>query len=140
MREIDFLDAVGRIDDKFIEECITYRPQNRASVWIKRVSAVAACFLIAVAAVFIVDYAKHPQIIDENGFYIEDGVLLRYTGAETEVILPDSVETVANFAFLENKNAKEIQVVHLGASVKSVEANAFAGPTMTTLRPIFSRI
>ena len=127
MREIDFLDAVGRIDDKFIEECITYRPQNRAVVWMRRAGAIAACLLIAVAAVLIVNYAKQPQIIDENGFYIENGVLLRYTGADTEVTLPDSVESVADFAFLENENAKEIRVVRLGASTKVVEANAFAG-------------
>lgn len=127
MREVDFLDAVGRVDEKFVDECFTYVPHRKMNVWIKRLGAVAACFAVFVAAVFIVNLAKQPTIIDENGFYIENGVLLRYTGTETDVTIPETVESVADFAFLENANAKEIEVVRLGASVKTVGANAFAG-------------
>ncbi len=127
MREIDFLDAVGRVDEKFVDECLTYVPPRKMNVWLRRASALAACFAAIVATVLIVNHINQPKIIDENGFYIENGVLLRYTGAETDITLPETVESVADFAFLENKNAKEIQVVRLGASVKTVEANAFAG-------------
>ncbi len=127
MREVDFLDAVGRVDEKFVDECVTYVPPRRLNVWVKRVGAIAACFAVVIAAVLIAIRANQPKIIDENGFYIENGVLLRYTGAETDITLPETVESVADFAFLENKNAKKIKVVRLGASVKAVKANAFAG-------------
>ncbi len=127
MREIDFLDAVGRVDEKFVDECLAFVPPKKVNVWIGHMGALAACFVAVIAAVIALNHVNQPKIINENGFYIENGVLLRYTGAETDVVLPDAVETVADFAFLENENAKNIQVVRLGASVKVVEANAFAG-------------
>lgn len=127
MREVDFLEAVGKVDEKFINECVNYVLPKKMNVWLRRVGAVAACFAVVIAAVLIVKLTNQPKIIDENGFYIENGVLLRYTGAETDITLPETVESVADFAFLENKNAKKIEVVRLGASVKVVEANAFAG-------------
>ncbi|MBR3922692.1 MAG: leucine-rich repeat protein, partial [Kiritimatiellae bacterium] len=127
MKEIDFLDAVGRVDKQYIEECITYKPPKRMNVWIKRMSAIAACFMVIIGAVLIVNHMNQPVIIDENGFYIENGVLLRYTGSETDVTIPEEVETIADFTFLENKNASKIEIVRLGASVQKVETNAFAG-------------
>ena len=127
MKEIDFLDAVGRVDKKYIEECITYTPPKRMNVWIKRMSAIAACFLVIIGAVLIINHLNQPVIIDENGFYIENGVLLRYTGSETDVTIPEEVETIADFTFLENTNRTKIEVVRLGASVQKVETNAFAG-------------
>ncbi len=132
MKEIDFLDAVGRVDRKYIEECITYTPPKKLNVWVKRISAIAACFLVVMGAILIVNHMNQagisdPVIIDENGFYIENGVLLKYTGSETDITIPEEVETIADFTFLENTNASKIEVVRLGASVQKVETNAFAG-------------
>lgn len=127
MREIDFLDAVGKVDKKYVEECITYKPPKKINVWIKRISAAVACFLLAIASIIAVRNINQATIIEENGFYIENGVLLKYTGDETDVTIPEAVETIADFAFLENKEATKIQIVRLGASVKKVETNAFAG-------------
>lgn len=127
MKEIDFLDAVGRVDKKYIEECITYTPPKQMNVWIRRMSTIAACFLVVIGAVLIINHLNQPVIIDENGFYIENGVLLKYTGSETDVTIPEEVETIADFTFLENTNRTKIEVVRLGASVQKVETNAFAG-------------
>ena len=127
MKEIDFLDAVGRVDKLYIEECITYKPPKKMNMWIKRMSAIAACFMVIIGTVLIVNHMNQPVIIDENGFYIENGVLLRYTGSETDVTIPEEVETIADYTFLENANRKKIEVVRLGASVQTVETNAFAG-------------
>lgn len=87
----------------------------------------AACFLFIIGAVLIINHLNPPVIIDENGFYIEDGVLLRYTGSETDVTITEEVETIADFTFLENTNRTKIEVVRLGAGVQKVEINAFAG-------------
>ena len=127
MKEIDFLDAVGRVDKLYIEECITYKPPKKMNVWIKRMSATAACFVLVIAVVLVVSHMNQPVIIDENGFYIEDGVLLRYTGSETDITIPEEVETIADYTFLENANANKIEVVRLGTNVQKVEVNAFAG-------------
>ena len=132
MKEIDFLDAVGRVNKQYIEECITYKPPTKMNVWIKRMSAIAACFLVVMGAILIVNHMNQagisdPVIIDENGFYIENGVLLKYTGAETDITIPEEVEIIADYTFLENTNASKIEVVRLGAGVQKVETNAFAG-------------
>ena len=127
MREIDFLDAVGKVDKRYIEECITYKPPKKVNLWIKSISAVAACFVMVIAAVLIVNHRNQPVVIDENGFHIEDGVLLSYTGSETDVTIPEEVKTIADFTFLSNQNANKIEVVRLGTSVQKVEVNAFAG-------------
>lgn len=127
MKEIDFLDAVGKVDQKYIEECITYKAPKKTNVWIKRISAAAACLLLVIGAVLVVHHMKQPVIIDENGFYIEDGVLLRYSGSETDITIPEKVETIADFAFLANTNRQKIEIVRLGTNVQTVEVNAFAG-------------
>ena len=61
---------------------------------------------------------NRPVIINENGFYIEDGVLLRYTGSETDITIPDEVNTIADYSFLENTNREKIEIVRLGANKK----------------------
>ncbi len=126
MREVDFLEAVGKVDGKYIEECITYKKPN-IGAWARGIAAVAASVVLVVGAVLVARQMRSPVIIDENGFYIEDGVLTSYTGNETDITLPESVIKVADFAFMDNENAKNIEIVRLGASVETVEANAFAG-------------
>ncbi len=125
MKEIDFLDAVGRVNTKYIEECITYKPRT-ARVWIRTAAAIAACLAIAIG-IFALTRPASPVIIDENGFYIENGVLLRYSGTETDVTVPDSVTAIADYAFKDNANAAKITVVRLGTNVTTVETNALAG-------------
>ncbi len=127
MREIDFLEAVGKVNPKYIDECITYQPPNRLNVMIKRIGAVAACFMVVIAAIFMTTHMNRPVIINKNGFYIEDGVLLRYTGSETDITIPEEVKTIADYSFLENTNREKIEIVRLGAGVRTVETNAFAG-------------
>ncbi len=127
MREIDFLEAVGKVDEKHIVECIEYKPLSSAKKRIRAVVGIAASLMLVIGAIFAVNRMNAPVIIDENGFYIENGVLLSYTGSETDVTLPEEVKKVADFAFMDNDNANKIEVVRLGASVETVEANAFAG-------------
>jgi len=123
MREVDFLDAVGRVDARHIEECVTYRP-NRTKRWIALCASAAAVLIAVVVALGV---PRGPAIIDRDGFYIEDGVLLSYSGSETDVTIPDEVEVIADYAFLSNKNSGSIEVVRLGGLVEKVESNAFAG-------------
>ncbi|MBQ3066124.1 MAG: leucine-rich repeat domain-containing protein [Clostridia bacterium] len=127
MKEIDFLDAVGRVDRQYMEECMTYQPRSALRIWTGRIGTAAACLLFMVAVILLANHMNQPFIIDANGFYIEDGVLLRYTGEETDITIPDEVKAIADFTFLENQNAERIEVVRLGKSVQTVEANAFAG-------------
>ena len=126
MREIDFLDAVGKVDEKYIEECISYKSIGNIR-WIKSVSAVAASFAFIIAAVLVIIHINQPVIIDENGFYIKDGVLLSYTGENTDVTIPETVKTIADYTFFSSENAKNIKTICIGANVQNIEVNAFAG-------------
>ena len=126
MREIDFLDAVGKVDEKYIEECISYKSIGNIR-WIKSVSAVAASFAFIIAAVLVIIHINQPVIINENGFYIKDGVLLSYTGDNTDVTIPETVKTIADYTFFSSENAKNIKTICIGANVQNIEVNAFAG-------------
>lgn len=80
---------------------------------------------LAVALTLVREHA--PVIIEENGFYIEDGVLQSYSGSDTEVILPEAVIAIADYAFRDNAARETITTVTLGKNVQTVGANAFAG-------------
>ncbi|MBE6631765.1 MAG: leucine-rich repeat domain-containing protein [Ruminococcaceae bacterium] len=127
MNITDFLDAVGRVDRKYVEECIVYTQPKKMNSVIMKIGAVAASFAILITALWIACRDTTPVIIEENGFYIKDGVLLNYEGTETDVFIPDAVETIADFAFLNNSNAEKIETIRLGADLKNIENNAFAG-------------
>lgn len=55
---------------------------------------------------------------------IKDGVLVNYTGKETEVEIPNGVIRIARYAFFNNKTIEKIVVP---ASVKIIESYAFSG-------------
>ena len=63
------------------------------------------------------------------GFEIEDGVLTKYTGDETEVVIPEGVVTIGKNAFYENKKITEIVMPD---SVIKIDSNAFEGYTSLT--------
>jgi len=136
MTEMDFLNALGKVDAKYIEECITYEKKSEKkpfiyNKWIKYGSMVAACFVLIVATVFVINYSRTEvppvTVIEENGFRIENGVLVQYTGDEKEVAIPEAVKEIADFTFLSNENVGQIEVVKLSASVQKINKNAFAG-------------
>lgn len=58
---------------------------------------------------------------DSGGFIIQDKTLIRYKGKNPEVVVPDSVEKIADSAFA---NAK-IQSVVIPDSVREIEKKAF---------------
>ena len=125
MRGSELLDKFAFVEDKYIDEAADVRPRR---VRIGRLSAIAAaCVLCVLAAVLVFTQPHTPVIIDENGFYIEDGVLKRYSGSDTDVVFPEAVTAVADYAFRDNESRAAIATVTLGKNVKTVGANAFAG-------------
>lgn len=136
MTEMDFLNALGKVDAKYIEECITYEKKSEKkpfiyNKWIKYGSMVAACFVLVVATVFVINHSRTEvppvTVVEENGFRIENGVLVGYTGSETDITIPETVKEIADFSFLSNESAKQIEIVRLNSSVQKIENNAFAG-------------
>ena len=89
---------------------------------ILRYAALAACVcLIATAAVL-------PGLNQsQDSFLIENGVLLSYTGTDTEIVIPDSVTAISAGAMQVSSSAAEITTVTLGKNVKVIDEQAFSG-------------
>ncbi|MBQ8592083.1 MAG: leucine-rich repeat protein [Lachnospiraceae bacterium] len=66
---------------------------------------------------------------DENGFVISDGVLTGYTGAETDIVIPDTVVQINAKAFRDNKTLTSVTIP---ASVTKIGNEAFEGNTALT--------
>ena len=125
MRGFDLFDKLSLVDAQYVNEAETAHPR-RARLF-RYAAAAAALVLCVLAALPVLMRQSAPVIIDEGGFYIKDGVLESYSGSDTDVVLPDAVTAVADYAFQKNASRETIATVTLGRNVKSVGANAFAG-------------
>ena len=56
------------------------------------------------------------------GFKIEDGVMLKYEGTDSVVVIPEGVEKIGEKAFYGNKTITEVTMPD---SVRSIEKDAF---------------
>lgn len=64
-----------------------------------------------------------------NGFVIKNGVLEKYTGSESDVIIPDVVTKIGNSAF---DHCYDLKSVIIPDSVTSIGDNAFEDCTRLT--------
>lgn len=67
---------------------------------------------------------KQLEGADQNGFLIEDGVLVQYSGTDTIVEIPQQVTTIGQRAFFNNNTVSEIV---LPDGLLSIETSAFYG-------------
>ena len=127
MNELSFLEAVGKTDPAYLDECIRERHAETGQTWVRRIAAAAACLVLVLTAVLIVTRQTAAPVSVESGFQVENGVLVCYTGTDTDLTIPDSVKEISDFAFVSNENASEIRTVRLGANVETIGPNALAG-------------
>lgn len=64
-----------------------------------------------------------PAFAAENDFIIEDGVLVEYTGAGGDIVIPDSVTSIGMAAFMDCTNLTSVIIPN---SVTSIEPGAFS--------------
>ncbi len=62
-----------------------------------------------------------------SDFVIENGILVSYTGSETEITLPEEVSSIASNTFSSSTNAADITTIHLNSGINSIEEKAFSG-------------
>ena len=121
MTKEKLLDAFAEIDARYIAEAVG---ANGIARRLRRFAALAACICLVAVAAFFLRTPRAPVIIEENGFYIENGVLLSYSGTESEIVLPEAVTEVADNAFA---NAPAVESITLSANVETLNVNSFAG-------------
>ncbi len=113
------------IDDRYVQEAAEAKSAVRFSFRRRILTAAAACVCLAVFGLWL--HFDSDEILDVDGFHIENGVLLSYSGTRSELVLPDAVTAVADFAFLQNAGAGSIESVTIPAGVREIGRNAFAG-------------
>ncbi len=140
------LESMSLIDDKYILSAerghVTNKIKGR---YVRMIGGIAACVCIAVGTVFCVTHLKNPSdpyvnppeqttgtdtpTVPESDFVIEDGVLIAYTGCETEVVVPDEVKVITDKSFSGKALAKTVTAIHLGAAVEQIDEKAFCNLT-----------
>ena len=76
--------------------------------------------------VFDADSIERLPGADQDGFLIEDGVLIQYSGNDTVVEIPEGVQEIGERAFMDNSH---IQQVVLPEGLVSIGTSAFYGCT-----------
>ncbi|MEA4832425.1 MAG: hypothetical protein VB118_07395 [Oscillospiraceae bacterium] len=118
-----------KLDRKIINDSSNIKKMKEYFLW--RYLAVAACVcLIIVVSVItiqkILNRSSESQKTKEF-FTIENGVLLSYTGTDTNVVIPDTVTAISADALKFSPSAALITTVTLGKSVKTIDEQAFMG-------------
>lgn len=128
MKGKDLYKAIGTVSEQHVEDTLQYFRMRKRIKFIKMGSVAAAICLVVTGTVLAAMHGlfggSSSVVIDENGFLIRDGELLKYTGAETDVVIPETVDAIADNAFAE---AKDVNSVTLTANVKHVGYDAFNG-------------
>lgn len=143
MKNTQLFYLISSIDDKYIEEAQTYENKSSAKADLKRIFTAAACVLLVIgltsAGVRMIRTGDHedtkppvthttePPIVSASDFVVENGILLSYTGNETEIFLPSGITKIAANCFSSAKNPDEITSITLNSEIKMIEQTAFSG-------------
>ena len=96
------------------------------------VSMVMACSITGVSAMAAEPAQSPPPVVyteQQDDFQVENGVLVKYTGAGGEVVVPDTVSSIGAFAF---SHCKGLTSVVVPESVTSIGNAAFYDCTNLT--------
>lgn len=130
MTKNTFMEAISLLDEDLIEEFFVIQEKLELNANRKKPKSHTYLKFAVLAACFICITFTSVLLILNNtrsAFDIENGILLSYNGDDTYVKIPDSVRVIADYAFKDNENAKNIDGILLGKHVESIEDHAFYG-------------
>lgn len=70
-------------------------------------------------------FSVNTNLVDNRGFLIINGYLLKYRGNNSHAIIPEGVTAICNGAFLNPKNNDKIERISIPESVTHIGAEAF---------------
>lgn len=124
MNSMRLLMSMTDIDDALILDALPQpAPKPRRSLWWPVCRWVAACLCVALTSTILYQVIKPVQA---SAFKIENGVLLAYTGTDTEVVIPNEVTAITSSAFAAAPSPDNITSITLGTNVESIEALTFS--------------
>ena len=74
-----------------------------------------------------------PDFKPKNGFLIYKGTLLYYYGKSKDIVIPNSVKTIAENAFSRNDNGSKLNRIVIPDSLKEIKSFAFSGRRVKTM-------
>ena len=119
-------EKMNLVEGAYINEAAEAASAARPAL-LRRLGAAAAAICLCLVALCVYLNLNAPEIIDIDGFHIENGVLKSYSGTQSDVVLPAAVTEIADYAFLQNASAAGIESVTITSGVRVIGCNAFAG-------------
>ena len=144
MKDVQLFELMATISDAHINATLKRRKQGsmlKNSIIRKRLQyglLAAASVCLVLTCVLTANHVMHrtstadptdAPVIDKtvkDGFVIENGTLLSYTGNETELVLPTEVTTITADSFPDSPSSKAITAIHLSSSVSNIDRAAFS--------------
>lgn len=142
MKKNYLYEKMSEIDEKYIAEAMypeKFRKKETRGINKRRFILLAATIAILASACVALplllrsddtpDIGKYDFSSPEFADFEMDGTTLvayKGDGAE-ELILPEGIEAIADYAFYENKNSTDIKIISFSSTVKKVGNNSFAG-------------
>ncbi len=129
---------MSEIDEKYITEAMTAPEKSKKHIGFKRAMLLCATLALAIGALAVMPLLFRDDAPDLPGydftspefadFEMDGTTLVAYKGGETEnLVIPEGVEAIADFAFASSTGANKIKNISLSSTVKSLGSNAFAG-------------
>lgn len=146
MKDKQLFDLMGTIDEEYIEAA--RKRANRTRILRDAVRAgvsVAACAAIVVGIFLARGYhgAIPTPPVESSGpidtaeptpsdsfetetCVVVNGLLLSYTGTDTDVVIPDGVEEITAASFHDNPSVEKFKTVHLSSTVEKIDEDTFS--------------
>lgn len=128
MKKKDLLNSTNNINDNIpIPNTSHISSKTDSSIYkkIAKWGCLATCLcLIIISVVITILYTNNNN---KSDFKIEDQVLISYTGTDKNVVIPDNVICIADYAFKKGGSAGIIETICLGEMVSEVQTYAFDG-------------
>ncbi len=144
MKDVQLFDLMATISDAHIDATLKRRKKGSIAknyIICKRSQSgllVAASVCLVLTCVLTANYVirrtstvdpTDAPVIDrvvKDGFVIENGTLLSYTGNETELVLPTEVTAITAESFPDSPSSKAVTAIHLSSSVSNIDCAAFS--------------
>ena len=96
---------------------------------IKRIISYIMVFVMVLSSIQLTGIAKAKDVYASDDFVIKDGVLIKYYGTDKEVVIPEGVTSIGDFAF---SGRSSLTSITIPKGITSIGSCAFSGCSSLT--------